>query len=250
MLKNPPLIFLFPEVLLVETLRIVPTTTAGLFKFDDPILPHEHPLISVIPPILTSRRTEPNHTVQSCYSPHWQSLQASARTRGRPERIDYQRETQTKTSTSPTTAGRTSTSWEDSPQAGHHGDIPLIVNPFDDLTSVAEAVGLPAALKTFGDIFSTLRSAGKINNKADSVSSDALDKATQLVYAFKETSTHIEYADHQDVYREDTLTMYLIPSGPDNSWIATGEQTIVRSNYGTLWQQDLSSGSQRWPVAS
>jgi hypothetical protein len=159
-------------------------------------------------------------------------------------------------------------------------DIALIVTPFDELSAVAEAVGLPAALKTFGDIFTTLQSAGKILNKASSASADALDKANQFVSAFQNTavSTHIVYGDFQDVYKEDTLTMYLTPSGiagmlgastvsllvmsadgkqqamwdtgPDNSWIATGSQTIVRSKYGSIWQQDPASGSQDWTPAS
>jgi hypothetical protein len=157
-------------------------------------------------------------------------------------------------------------------------DIALVVDPFDELAAVAEiAVSLPTALKTFGDIFKVLQSVGKVLEKGDS-SQDAVDKANKFVDAFKQTSTHIANNDYTDVYQEDTLTMYLTPSGiagmlgsatvslmimsadgkqsamwdtgPDNSWIATDQQQIVRSRYGTIWQSDPGSGTQSWPVGS
>ena len=35
-------------------------------------------------------------------------------------------------------------------------------------------------------------------------------------------------------------------TGSDDSWITTNQHMIVRSKYGSIWQQDPSSGTQDW----
>jgi hypothetical protein len=32
----------------------------------------------------------------------------------------------------------------------------------------------------------------------------------------------------------------------DESWITTSQQMTVRSKYGSIWQQDLGSGTEEW----
>ena len=49
------------------------------------------------------------------------------------------------------------------------------------------------------------------------------------------------------VMSADGKQVALYNTGPDHPWIATAEQTIVRSRYGSIWQQDPSAGNHAWP---
>jgi hypothetical protein len=156
-------------------------------------------------------------------------------------------------------------------------DIGLLVVSLGRIQAAfAAAAGL--TINTPRDLFAAIQLAGQIIRGAASVGSHTVDAAQSLVDAFKNTSTLIVYKDYKDVYQEGFLQQYLSPdgiagmlgaqtvtlmimsgdgqqvamwnTGPDNSWIATNNQQIVRSIYGTLWQQDPGAGTENWPVAS
>jgi len=156
-------------------------------------------------------------------------------------------------------------------------NIVLLVVSFGRIQSVfASAAGL--SLKTPRDLFVVLELAAKFFAGAASADIRAAEAAQSFVDSFKNTSILIKSADHKNVYEQGFLEQYLTPngiagmlgadtvtlmvmsgdgkqvamwnSGPDDSWIATNDQKIVRSVYGTLWDLDPDAGSEDWPVAS
>jgi len=140
--------------------------------------------------------------------------------------------------------------------------------------SIAEAADLPAVVKSFSDLYQYLKVAVQLLSRTDRVASDAKGAAQVLVDAYTNTSIQITFNDYKNVQEEGVLDVYLSPSGiagllgaktvsvmvlsrdgkqlamwdtgDDDSWIATNQQTIVRSVYGSIWQQDPSSGSEDW----
>jgi len=156
-------------------------------------------------------------------------------------------------------------------------DMSLLGIAFVKMTS-AIAAAADLTLNTPRDLFSALQIAAQFLSGAASAANHGMEGAQALVDAFKNTSTPIADGDFKDVYRESTLSTYLTPdgiagllgartvslmimsgdgeqvamwnTGPDNSWIATNTQQIVRSKYGTIWQQDPSSGTENWPVGN
>jgi hypothetical protein len=154
--------------------------------------------------------------------------------------------------------------------------LPLLLGGVEDIIAVAveEGVELPSALTTLGDLFGYLKAAVQILSKTGSIDSHVSDAAQSLVDAFKNTSIPIAFNDYKDVEDEGILGIYLTPdgiagllgantvsvmvlsgdgqklamwdTGSDDSWIATTQQAIVRSIYGSIWQQDPSSGTEDW----
>jgi hypothetical protein len=142
-----------------------------------------------------------------------------------------------------------------------------------ELKSIVSAGELPAAITTIGDLYKALRVGAALVRAGGR--GEAAGKA--VVDAFKGNSADIPNGQVKNVREQGTLSTFLNPSGiagllgagtvsltvmsgdglqvaqfnsgPDDSWIATGNQTIVRSVYGTLWDQDPTTGSQSWPVA-
>lgn len=140
--------------------------------------------------------------------------------------------------------------------------------------AVADAAGLPGAIKSFSDLFDYLKVAVQIISSADRAESGASSAAQALVNAYQNTSIPIANNDYKDVQKEGVLSIYLSPSGiagllgaktvsvmvlsgdgkqlamwdtgDDDSWIATDQQTIVRSVYGSIFKQDPGSGSEDW----
>jgi hypothetical protein len=92
--------------------------------------------------------------------------------------------------------------------------------------------------------------------------------------AFKKTAKQISNQDYKDVHDDnllnylnadgiaailgaetvsvmvmsgDTKQLAIWNTGSDQSWIATSSKKIVRSKYGTIWQQDPDSWTAIWP---
>jgi hypothetical protein len=153
------------------------------------------------------------------------------------------------------------------------GNAALMLTGIGELKSIVSAGELPAAINTIGDLYKALR-VGAALVRAGGRGYEAGDA---VVNAFKNNSADIANGQVKNVREQGTLSTFLNPSGiagllgagtvsltimsndglqvaqfdsgPDDSWIATNNQTIVRSVYGTLWDQDPSAGSQSWPVA-
>lgn len=140
--------------------------------------------------------------------------------------------------------------------------------------TVEEVADLPAVVNTFGDLYQYIKAAVQLISRTDSVDSRARSAAQVLVDAYTNTSIQIASNDYKNVQEEGVLNTYLTPSGiagllgaktvsvmvlsgdgkqlamwdtgADDSWIATNQQTIVRAAYGSIWQQDPSSGTEDW----
>jgi hypothetical protein len=152
--------------------------------------------------------------------------------------------------------------------------MPILLAGVSEIAAVAEAAEIPAGLATLSDLFGYLKVAVQFISKTSSTSRHTVDAALALVNAFKNTSIPIAFEDYKNVEREDFLSLYLTPdgiagvlgaktvsvmvlsadgkqlamwnTGSDDSWITTEQQTIVRSKYGSIWQQDPGSGTEGW----
>jgi len=139
---------------------------------------------------------------------------------------------------------------------------------------VVDGAELPSALNTLSDLFGYLKVAVRFINQISSTDRKVTAGAQLLMKAFQNTSNLIAFNAYDDVASEDFLKMYLTPSGiagmagakttsllvlsgdgkqiamwntgSDDSWITTDQQTIVRSKYGSIWQQDPGSGTEEW----
>jgi hypothetical protein len=149
----------------------------------------------------------------------------------------------------------------------------LMLTGVGELKAIVSAGELPAAINTIGDLYKALRVGAALVRAGGR----GLEAGEAVVNAFKGNSIDIPAGQVKNVRDQGTLSTFLNPSGiagmmgastvsltvmsgdglqlaqfdsgPDDSWIATGNQTIVRSVYGTLWDQDPAAGSQSWPVA-
>lgn len=157
-------------------------------------------------------------------------------------------------------------------------DIALLLVGVEEIKAVATAAELPAALNTFRDLYEFLKIAAKLLSGSFSVGSRSAEAALAMADAFKKVAVSIGNGDHKNVDSEGFLSIYLSASGiagllgastvslvvmsadgkqvalwntgSDDSWIATGREKIVRSKYGTIWQEDPSAGSVDWPVGA
>jgi hypothetical protein len=153
------------------------------------------------------------------------------------------------------------------------GNAALMLTGVGELKGIVSAGELPAAINTIGDLYKALRVGAALVRAGGR----GLEAGKAVVDAFKQNSTDIPNGQVKNVREQGTLSTFLNPSGiagllgagtvsltvmsadglqvaqfnsgPDDSWIATSDQTIVRSVYGTLWDQDPTAGSQTWPVA-
>lgn len=153
------------------------------------------------------------------------------------------------------------------------GNAALMLTGVGELKGIVSAGELPAAITTIGDLYKALRVGAALVRAGGR----GYEAGKAVVDAFKENAADIPNGQVKNVREQGTLSTFLNPSGiagllgagtvsltvmsgdglqvaqfnsgPDDSWIATGNQTIVRSVYGTLWDQDPTAGSQSWPVA-
>jgi len=152
----------------------------------------------------------------------------------------------------------------------------LLAAVADIAAVVTTAEALPEVINTLSDLYGYLKVAAQLLRDTGSISSRTTDAAQTLVNAFANTSIPIAFDDYKNVEEEGVLSIYLSPdgiasllgastvsvmvmsgdgkqvamwdTGADDSWIATNQQTIVRSAYGSIWQQDPGAGTQNWSV--
>ncbi|KAJ3561072.1 hypothetical protein NP233_g10421 [Leucocoprinus birnbaumii] len=155
-------------------------------------------------------------------------------------------------------------------------DCALFAFAIGELKSLAStAADLPAEITTFGDLFKSLLFCVRTIKAWGSAAGRPPDAVYTLIEAFKKTSIRIPYGQAPDISDRGILETYLNADGiagllgvktmsaivmtddaqqlamfdtaPDSSWIATSRGLIVRSKYGSLWQEDPSAGQVEWP---
>ena len=155
-------------------------------------------------------------------------------------------------------------------------DVGLMFVGIGEIKSVVTAARLPEALKTIKDIYEFVKIAGKLLSGTISAGTRGPEAALALIEAVKKNSIPIKAGEYKKVNDRGVLGMYLSASGiadllgastvsvmvmsgdgkqvanfntnGDYSWIATSNKKIVRSKYGSIWQQDPGSGSINWDV--
>ena len=154
---------------------------------------------------------------------------------------------------------------------------------FDPLRAAAQRLkfdtgnhGLPGDLLTLTDLFRFMQFANKLIWESVSASTRPADVVLSMIDAFKGVSNHINAGDAPDVSDPIFLKQFLtsigiellrraktgrvmvmsddgqqftwFESGPDDSWITTNHEKIVRSKDGSIWQEDPGAGSIDWPA--
>jgi len=154
-------------------------------------------------------------------------------------------------------------------------DATLLFAAVEEIATVTTAAELPEALITISDLFQFLKIAAQLLAASVSEGKSPDVAVVAMMEAFKASSLRIRYGDAVNASRKNFLGMYLgadgmpgilgahnvslivlsddgrqlcmFGSAPDDSWIVTSRQLIVRSKYHTLWQEDPDAGTQRWP---
>lgn len=163
-------------------------------------------------------------------------------------------------------------------------DITLVTIGANDIRALALSAAdlgnykVPGKLETLQDLFDYSLAAGYLIVTGSSRPTVQLATAQRFVDSVKKTAVSISRSEYKLINQRNVLEIYLNPSGyagilgaktvtvyvmsadgkqtalyntgPDNSWIATGSKTIVRSKYGTIWQQDPGAGSHAWPIST
>ena len=144
--------------------------------------------------------------------------------------------------------------------------IAAALQQFKTCTALGE---LPAKITSIRDIFQTLLAVRKVIVSG----AQGVKAAMAVTEAFKKTAVKIPAGTFKNVKSEDFLSIYLKAhgiagligaktvtlmvmagegkdlraamwnSGSDHSWIATKRGVIVRSRYGTLWQENPGAGT-------
>lgn len=157
-------------------------------------------------------------------------------------------------------------------------DIGLMFVGLGELKAAYTAATMPKTLATIWDVFRTLKiAAGFASGTIASVSRSS-EAAYKFIEAFKQSSMAIESGDFKNVMDQGFFGTFFNASGyagflgastvsliimsgdgrqvaifntaPDDSWIATERQVIVRSKYGTLWQEDPDAGMKNWALSN
>ena len=154
-------------------------------------------------------------------------------------------------------------------------DVALLLVAAGELKLIAESAELPEALVTIAGLFKFMQIAVKLLWASIGAATRPADAVLSIIDAFKGVSTQINVGDAPNV-AENSFLNYLnadgiasllgaktlnvmvmtddghqfawFDSGPDDSWIATSHEKIVRSKYGSLWQEDPGAGSIDWPA--
>jgi len=150
-------------------------------------------------------------------------------------------------------------------------DIGLMLTGVGELKAAYTAIRLPKALVTIRDVARFIKIAGKF-------ASETTDAAVKVIDGFKKVSMPIEANEFQNVMDHGFLETFFNASGyagflgastvslmimsgdgkqvatfntaPDDSWIATDHQVIVRSKYGSIWKEDPNAGMKNWALSS
>lgn len=157
-------------------------------------------------------------------------------------------------------------------------DIGLLAYGVSEIRAVVAAAELPAELKTLRDLYEFVKISGTLLGGMVATGSRPGEAALAVLDAFKKTAVCIPAGEYKDVEHDSVLSIYLSAdgiaslfgaetvsvmvmshvgdevqlamwnTGSDNSWIATKDKIIVRSKYGTIWEQDPVAGVVWWPV--
>ncbi|KAK4233256.1 hypothetical protein C8A03DRAFT_39049 [Achaetomium macrosporum] len=159
-------------------------------------------------------------------------------------------------------------------------DIGLLMIGVEELKGAAMAAELPETLATLRDLYEFLKIAGELAGGMAGAGSRPAEAAMALIDAFKKTAVCILAGEYRDVERDSFLSIYLSAdgiaslvgaetvsvmvmssdsdgsrmqlavwnTGADDSWIATRDEVIVRSKYGTIWEQYPTAGAVSLPV--
>lgn len=154
-------------------------------------------------------------------------------------------------------------------------DVALIVSVLGKLKAVLMVAELPEALVTLADLFQLMKIVVGLIGLSYTLSKRPADAVLSIVEAFKKISIGINVGDAPNikdtsflnyanadgiaallgaktlnvmVMSDDGHQLAYFDSGPDDSWIATSHEKIVRSKYGSLWEEDSSAGQVNWPA--
>ena len=162
-------------------------------------------------------------------------------------------------------------------------DITLMVIGANDIRSIALTVAdyqnykVPTKLETLRDLFEYTAVAGVMLTTGANIP-NVFSAAQGFIDSVRKTAILVSKGAFKNINQQNILQIYLNPSGyagllgaktvsvyvmstdgkqvalyntaPDHSWIATAQQTIVRAKYGSIWQQEPSSGSYAWPITT
>ncbi|KAH6844748.1 hypothetical protein B0I37DRAFT_167614 [Chaetomium sp. MPI-CAGE-AT-0009] len=152
-----------------------------------------------------------------------------------------------------------------------------MVSGANEMAALALAADLPETITTLHDLYQFLKTAGHVLSGTNSAGWRGRDAAMKLIDGFKQTAALIPNNSYADVKEEGFADIYLSASGiasllgahtisvlvmssegnetqlaiwdsgADDSWIAKSNYTIVRSKYGTIWQEDFGQNGVDWP---
>jgi len=155
-------------------------------------------------------------------------------------------------------------------------DIGLFFVGVEEIKAVVGAAELPETLSTIRDLFNFLNIARKLVMGMIAAGTRPAEAGIALLNTFQKISIKISHGDFKNVKSDGVLSIYLSAdgiaslagaktvsvvvmsedgkqlamwnTGADDSWIATRDQRIVRSKYGTIWQDDPNAGTVDWKV--
>lgn len=154
-------------------------------------------------------------------------------------------------------------------------DAALLFTAVEEIKALTTAGELPKALVTIYDLYQLVKAAAGLLVANASEGTQPSEAVIAVIEAFKASSVHIRYGEALNISNRHSLGIYLNPdgiakihgaqtvslmvlsdhgqqlcmfdSGPDDSWIATSHQLVVRSKYGTLWEENRIGGTHSWP---
>jgi hypothetical protein len=153
-------------------------------------------------------------------------------------------------------------------------DVSLLLVAVGELKAAVTTMELPEALVTLRDLYEFLKVAASISLSTASASTRPADAALALLNAFKATGKTIADQGYMEVHDDNALNylnadgiaavlgaqtvsvmamsgdgkqLAMWNSGADQSWIATSSHKIIRSKYGTIWEQDPDTWTAIWP---
>lgn len=155
-------------------------------------------------------------------------------------------------------------------------DAPLFLIGVGEIRSAVPGAELPETIRTFSDLGKFLKVAAKLASGTLAMGQRATEAANAIVNAFKSASIKIPDDQYKNAFDQgflntvfnatgiagmlgaNTVTLTILSNdnkqvvqfntAQDYSWITTSRQSIVRSRYGTLWQQDPQAGEEPWPI--
>ncbi|KAF4584734.1 hypothetical protein AB1N83_013348 [Pleurotus pulmonarius] len=156
-------------------------------------------------------------------------------------------------------------------------DVALLFVAVGEIKAITQAAELPEEIVTIADLFKFMRIAVQLLSATVTAGTRPADAVLSMIEAFKGVSSAVDIGTAPDVsdtsfldylnadgiasifgaktlnamvMSDDGKQLAWLDGGPDDSWIVTSRQEIVRSKYGTLCQEDPSAGEADWSVPS